>query len=496
MVLVSIPKEYYPTPPKVIESMLRYLPATEYVLEPSAGEGALASALKERGKKVGMYEIHTPFHARLRAYGEIEGADFLTSEPSRRYKAIVMNPPFSGVVPHVSRAITCLQEAGGGVLITLLPKTSYPKVAEALQIEQKKARGAYRLSTEAKEEIGEAFRDALRRTQVECIILVLKVRVRKQKTEIRGEYEKLKKGREQGESKHLRSKGDVLDQYAKEMQALYIALDRVDEQLTYLEGVSSVLIEDHFRIEVMKIKERLQERKEQITATYWTSFFQVSGLAAQVPSKLATQLRDYFETKRRVAFSKENAAQILEEVRQLLPQSYIQGAVDVFDRLTSLSAGKYSKNIQYITGWKTNDPWKVRSKIIIPKRGYTTSNGANMWLDSMPRGAPVVLEDLGKVFGMLEGGKPDTLLFDREYINKGKRDLEEIETKYFKILFYKKGTCHVKIKDKELLGRFNYLAAHQKGWIGEETKRKPSVLQFYAEELEEVKKGGLKLICT
>ena len=73
----------------------------DYVLEPSAGKGALASKAVALGAKVDCIEIQ-PGHAHELAisglYNNVRCADFLQIEPpldpSRLYDAIIMNPPF------------------------------------------------------------------------------------------------------------------------------------------------------------------------------------------------------------------------------------------------------------------------------------------------------------------------------------------------------------------------------------------------------------------
>lgn len=83
------------------------------VLEPSAGDGALARAIAARGARVDAYELRditwpdlTPAGsatidgqpAAYAACGELRlftGVDFLNVIPSREYDRVVMNPPFS-----------------------------------------------------------------------------------------------------------------------------------------------------------------------------------------------------------------------------------------------------------------------------------------------------------------------------------------------------------------------------------------------------------------
>ncbi len=46
-----------------------------------------------------------------------------------------------------------------------------------------------------------------------------------------------------------------------------------------------------------------------------------------------------------------------------------------------------------------------------------------------------------------------------------KNDLKNIETNYFKINIYKKGTVHFEFKDINLLKKFNMVTAQAKNWL-------------------------------
>lgn len=121
---------FYETPPAVVDELvqpLRYqLPEHAKVLEPSAGEGAVARALIEAGYQVDAIEIDA---GRLRVLGEIKGvrvrgANFLRLPAREDYLAVVMNPPFYGThwQEHVVHAYDFLSP--GGILRSVLPATA------------------------------------------------------------------------------------------------------------------------------------------------------------------------------------------------------------------------------------------------------------------------------------------------------------------------------------------------------------------------------------
>ncbi|MEM5592794.1 DUF4942 domain-containing protein [Niallia circulans] len=71
-----------------------------------------------------------------------------------------------------------------------------------------------------------------------------------------------------------------------------------------------------------------------------------------------------------------------------------------------------------------------------------------------------------KVFNYLDGGITQEI--DLEQVLKDAETREQtkkIETKYFYITFFKKGTCHIEFKNLELLQKFNLYGSQRKGWV-------------------------------
>lgn len=52
-------------------------------------------------------------------------------------------------------------------------------------------------------------------------------------------------------------------------------------------------------------------------------------------------------------------------------------------------------------------------------------------------------------------------------LEKAEKDQQtkKIDTQYFILDFYKKGTCHITFKDDELLKRFNIFGSQHKAWL-------------------------------
>lgn len=95
------------------------------VLEPSAGEGALADVCKAVGAVVTCIELNPTAANVLRDKGyPVEECDFLDWEPTDKFDMVVMNPPFNteghpqADIEHVLHAWDCLKP--GGVLAAIM----------------------------------------------------------------------------------------------------------------------------------------------------------------------------------------------------------------------------------------------------------------------------------------------------------------------------------------------------------------------------------------
>ena len=122
--------QYYPTPENVARAAIELadIGPDDTVLEPSAGQGGIASLLPNQGHVV-CVEISKLHCDILRAKGfvTVEG-DFMAWAPSApKFDRIVMNPPFSE-----GRALAHLQAAAGllkpaGRIVAVLPASSKGK---------------------------------------------------------------------------------------------------------------------------------------------------------------------------------------------------------------------------------------------------------------------------------------------------------------------------------------------------------------------------------
>lgn len=121
---------YFPTPPKVADMMVAKanIRSGGRVLEPSAGSGAIAEAIRRAHPDVhiDVIEIQQTLRNILKSKGfNIVASDFLEYHPGAIYDAIVMNPPFerNQDIAHVRHAFELVRP--GGRVVALLGEGAF-----------------------------------------------------------------------------------------------------------------------------------------------------------------------------------------------------------------------------------------------------------------------------------------------------------------------------------------------------------------------------------
>jgi len=113
-------KDFFPTPDVIIEQMLSYVPLNSDLryLEPSAGNGAIADFLREKGISSDVIEISPSLREILKLkQHSFKGSDFLEFPSTYRYHVILQNPPFSSQIAHIQKAVLHLEPSG--TLVTI-----------------------------------------------------------------------------------------------------------------------------------------------------------------------------------------------------------------------------------------------------------------------------------------------------------------------------------------------------------------------------------------
>lgn len=118
------PLDYYPTPKEIVSQLSKIINPKnkKRILEPSAGDGAIAVSLRNKNPNVDVIELDDNRRSMLREQGfNVIGDDFLAYNGANKYDAIYMNPPFTGAEKHIEKAFSLLEE--GGEMVAVLPSS-------------------------------------------------------------------------------------------------------------------------------------------------------------------------------------------------------------------------------------------------------------------------------------------------------------------------------------------------------------------------------------
>lgn len=487
--------EFYPTPEDLAAHMVGMvdLAKVRTVLEPSAGKGDLLDALEKRIKEsyyrydANKYDIDCiEFSEDLRRLligkeHRVIFNNFLKFETLKKYDLILMNPPFSEGDKHLLKALELMKD--GGQIVCILNaetlKNAYTNTRRELlmKLEEYDAQIEY---------LKQSFTDALRPTEVEIAVIYMDI---PRKTRLDSLIlTDLQRPENEG-STNFAEKVDKItfydlvlrmeQQFKFEVQAAYKLLDEYDAMKPYVMNefrkekyprpIISIKIDDN-DFEGNDARNRVLEK---IRLKYWRAFGESPQLQAMLTSNLQSL---YQETILELSHYDFNLYNVEEVNRQL--QSQMSGAVEetilnLFDEFSQKHSWytECNKNIHYYNGWATNKAHKINKKVIIPLNGFDDYYKDKVRLKY---GVSRKLRDIEMTLNYLDTGRTcsslplEILLEEAEAVQQSKN----IDTKYFKVTFYKKGTCHLEFKDLELLKKFNIFGSQRKGWLPPDYGRK------------------------
>ena len=482
-------KGFWPTPEPVIEKMLNRISWKDVhtVLEPSAGRGDIADAMRNLPRK----ELHIDVCECDRSLQNILRSkkyplcceDFLSFKPDLKYDVIVMNPPFDNGEKHLLHAIEILRNEGGQVVCLLSSGT----LANPFSTSRKMLVQKIEEYDGSVTHLGPAFIDAERATAVDVDMVYIRVPAPERPSFIYQSYQEAQMEEESvshtpkelvdndpikgaimcykheiGLGKHLihefKAVRPYLTDYDKDgtgAKPYFTLMMTGSDNYWQQEGVQTISI---------------NEFVQRVRAKYWRMFFRNDELFA----KLTEQLKMDF-TKRihtdfcRYDFTEENIRRARLEMLENLQGAIKSTLLKLFDEFTREYAWypESQHNIHYFNGWLTNECHKVGEKVIIPLNGYYDLTFS--WGGFKPTRCIDKLADIEKCMSYLD--YEQTTAYDVAGLEATLRKAEKesqtknIKTRYMTLTFYKKGTCHIRFNDAGILQRFNIFGAQQKNWL-------------------------------
>jgi len=474
-------QDFYPTPANLITKMLSLVDfrLINSVLEPSAGKGNIVERVADKFKylhssynkdvkwDIDTIEIDQNLQYILQGKNyRIVHNDFLTYNTYKKYDLIVMNPPFSNGDKHLLKALK-MQENGGQIVCLLNAETlknPYNSTRKDLQRKLEECNADI-------EYINNSFIDSERSTPVEIALIKINIKKVNNNSIILDELKKQEQYREEAtynsnsiiDSDFIKA---IVEQYNFEVKAglqLISEWRKLDSEM--FKGISLSMICNTKDDQELGIHNSYVKN---VRMKYWKTLFDSEKFMGLFTSNLRNE---YFNKVKELCdydFSLYNIYTIKIQLNKHMIQSMESTIMNLFEEFSNKHHwyNETSNNIHFYNGWKTNKAWKINKKVIIPLSGYRDMQYS--WGRYQPTDYNVInkLTDIEKVFNYLDNGLTEdidlmkTLKFAEHY-----EETKQIETKYFLVTFYKKGTCHIEFRNLDLLQKFNLYGSQRKGWL-------------------------------
>ena len=488
-----IPKDsvdFYPTPAELADRMVSSILLSEYraavfpgpILEPSAGDGAIAKAVEraagiyrnQAGKIIQEYDLKrkrekfsldcVEVSEGLRAILKNDGFrvvhdDFLTFHPQTQYAAILMNPPFSAGAAHLLKALDIMQ-SGGKIRCILNAETiRNPYTNERKDL----VRRLQKLGAEI-EYIKDAFSRAERKTDVEIALVSVDIPDRPPVSRIRLDLQReaTEKYEDDPQLAALVS-SDPITAAIERYNAAAEGLRRIYDEYDGVKSLFSSAAKDDTETPVIAFNKTYNEAIRDLRGLYWRKLFDIPQIRDSLTYKMSIEYHERIDDLKNYDFSAYNIWTIREEISRNLVSGVEQEIISLFDDWTNLHYSEYSKNVHYYNGWCTNEAYKVGKKVIF------RCNAFDMWGDYSPSyECETSLNQIERVLHFLDtNGKAydGQALRDALKAAKDAGQTSKIQLQYFTATFYKKGTCHIEFTNTDVLKSFNLFASQKKEWL-------------------------------
>lgn len=490
-----IPKDsidFYPTPAALADRMVSSVLTRPYgyavfpgpILEPSAGDGAIAKAVEraagiyrnKAGKIIQEYglkrkrekysldcvELSEGLRAILKNDGfRVVHDDFMTFQPQTKYAAILMNPPFSAGAAHLLKALDIMQDGGKIRCILNAETIRNPYTNERKDL----ANRLHELGAEI-EYIQDAFARAERKTGVEIALVSVDIPDRPPVSRIRLDLQKeaTEKYEDDPQLAALVS-ADPITAAIERYNAAAEGLRRIYDEYNGIKSLFSSAVKDDKESPVIAFNKKYNEAIKDLRGLYWRKLFDLPQIRDSLTYKMSIEYSERIEDLKNYDFSAYNILTIREEISRNLVSGIEQEIISLFDDWTNLHYNsEYSKNVHYYNGWCTNEAYKVGKKVIFRCSGF------DMWGDFNPHlyDCERKMSQIERVLHFLDtnGQKYDgQKLRDALKAAKDAGQTAKIQLEYFTATFYKKGTCHIEFTNTDVLKSFNLFASQKKGWL-------------------------------
>lgn len=477
-------KSFYPTPISTIIHMIHKVNLRDKnsILEPSAGKGDILDYIVENYRfkdKVYAVEKNPELQLILKGKGyKVLTDDFLTFDPANQFDLILMNPPFIDGVKHLLKAWEIIKN---GEIVCLLNSETLnnPFSKErVLLLDIIKQHGDV-------EDMGDCFSTSEHKTNVNVSMVYLK-------KETKNSYSfDFKQDKEdpiniEFDTENPLAKMDVLENtvilYRETIEA-YKDYIKARNKMKYY-GLNVGNVGDALTAEFNSNGDKLNAFVDNFKESCWNRLFNMTDFSKVVTEKVYQEFQEFQKSQGMMDFTVNNIKSLFDTLLMSRGDIMEGCLVEVFDEFTRY----HEDNRVYIEGWKTNKFWKVTKKVILPYTVERTwSGGFNI---DYRRGR--FLDDIDKAMCYISGkkwedvqtyqkynyGSPDVytgtgiraslLKYFQTLERTSGKDWNLVDSEFFTMRFFKKGTLHIVFKDEYIWSEFNLRATKSKNWLGNE----------------------------
>lgn len=470
-------QQFYPTPPELARKLVRLIEKSEgLILEPSAGKGNLLEAfvkVKRYGyfnyetRDIHCVEINSQYAAFLKnKHYVVVWDDFLTFDPLTPYDIIIMNPPFHDGAKHLLKALKILAPDGEIACILNAETIKNPYSNERKDL----IRQLEEMESHKIDFVQNAFVDAENPTDVEVALIYAKKKAALTRCITFDDFKKSIVEEQTQDFQAVRRHGEInglIDNYRAEVQTAFRLYDEIKAY-----NQISVHSEYHevFKIEIDFDGKGRRGIVRAINKNYWTKLLYSEELSRLLTSDARCQYTSRINEMADFEFNERNIAQLKMDLVKNLFENVDAAIMKVWATFTRrFSFNEDSPNIHYYDGWITNKAFKVNKKIILPLDAF------NRWGGEFEPMYTVngELSDIEKALNFLDCGRTESAdMAEKLQLAQKTGVTRNIDTKYFTVTLYKKGTCHMVFKDLNLLKKLNLYCGKKFNWLPTDYGRK------------------------
>lgn len=519
--------DFFPTPRRIARLMLERITNNEakYFLEPSAGKGDIADVIRNptgedsRHKwsdsryHVDVIENYPDLIQVLRGKEyDVIGSDWLSYQGVSYYDAILMNPPFSEGARHLLKAWDFLHN---GEIVCLLNEETIKNP----HTEERRRLSALIKEFGSVECLGDCFSSGEHKTDVRVAMVYLKKTApddtpelwaknptdeQSHTAEFDGDPTMLAIRDNLGNMEHWFNMAN--EHWMKGISHIrkakfYLDQNKVNDYGSREEDFTKILAMALSNVQTCRAEFLRRHRR-----LAWTSVFRQMEFNRWLDSQQQERFMRDVERDSTIPFTAENIRSTLENVFMSRKRLFEESVANVFDNLCShaVENGEGPKMpgcVRRSEGWKTNDSYKVNQRLIFPYGVELSFNGRLRQRGYGSGTSAVACLDLDRILCVLDSTPFERCRTVGSAIDEA-RPGELVESDYFEIRGYKKGTLHLKWKRLDLWESFNKTAAAGKKWLGENTqqyrpKKRREDADYYCErkghEFVDAADGGMRV---